>query len=58
MLRRPTQIQGQARGALQEHYWSVEVAEQVEIQMEEDPEVDVSLVLEVLSGTTDVLKIC
>lgn len=55
MLRRQTQILGQAREASREHWWPAEAAVQVATQMEEDQEVGASLVLAVLPGTADVL---
>lgn len=55
MLRRQTQILGQARGALQEHWRAEVAAEQAGIQLEEDQVVGASLVLAVLSGTVDAL---
>ena len=58
MLRRQTQILGQATGALKGYLQLVEVAEQAGIQLEVGLVVGESLVLVALSGTRDVLKSC
>jgi hypothetical protein len=58
MLRRQTQNLDQARAALQEHWPVVEAGEQVEIQLEVGRVVGAILVLVVLFGTPDVLKVC
>lgn len=58
MLRRQTQILGQVREALEEHWQLMEAAGLAGIQLEVVLVVGESLVLEVLSGTPDVLKRC
>lgn len=55
MLRRQTQILGQARVVLEEYLQPVGEAEQAGIQLEVDLVVGESLALVALSGTPDVL---
>ena len=58
MLRRQTQILGQARVVLEEYLQPVGEAEQAGIQLEVDLVVGESLALVALSGTPDVLETC